>query len=574
MKPSLKAKIKIETRTPSSVRRDKKKLRIIPLGGVEEIGKNMMIIEYDQDIIVIDMGFMFPNEDMLGIDYVIPETSYLQKNRKKIKGVVISHGHMDHTGAIPYILKKLGNPRIWGTRLTIALIRQRLEEFKLSRYAKLSLFNPDRPLILGGFKLEFFRVAHNIPDGVGMVIHTPLGLIIYTGDFKFDPTPVDQKPTDIKKINKICKKGCLVLCSDSSNAEYPGRSISEKELEATINKIFDQARGRIIIATFSSLISRIQQIINASVKHKRKVAFSGLSMEKNVGVATRLGYLKIPKNTFIRLRQTKQVPESRLTIISAGSQGQEMSALGRMSKGEHKEIKIQKGDTVILSSSPIPGNERAIHNIMNRLIDKGAKVIYNRLLDIHTSGHGRREDLKRMIQLTKPQYFIPTHGEHYMLVQHGEIAENCGVNPKNIFMMYNGQILEITSQGAKISKSRLPADYVMVDGLGVGDVGNVVLRDRQVMAQDGMFVVIVTVDNETGKLIGEPDIISRGFIYMKGSNKLIQETKQKVKEIINSHTQNTNNWSPVKSRIRDEIGLFLFKKTERRPMVLPVVIQV
>lgn len=561
----------------TNARRQTPRLRLIPLGGLEEIGKNCLAIEFSQDIILIDLGFQFPDEEMPGIDYVIPDTSYLQKNRDKIRGVIITHGHMDHTGAIPYIIKNIGNPPIFGTCLTIGLIKQRLEEFKLEKYAKLNTFHPDDTLKLGGFKLTFFRVNHNIPDGVGVVIHTPLGILVHTGDFKFDDHPVDDLPTEFAKIKKVSQEKVLVLFSDSTNAENPGHSLSEEVIGESIEKIFEQSRGRIIFTTFASLTSRIQQVINAASKYQRKVAVSGLSMEKTVEVALRLGYLKLPKKIFVKIDRVQNYPDNQLVILSTGSQGQEMSALARMTRGEHRQIQIKKDDTIVLSSSPIPGNERAIHNIMNRLVDAGARVIYKKTLDIHTSGHGNQDELKEMIKMVKPQYFVPVHGEHYMQIHHSYLAQEVGIPEKNIFMLFNGDSLEI-NQGrqAKIIRNQIPAEYVMVDGLGVGDVGNVVLRDRQVMARDGMVVVIAAIDKNR-HLVNAPDIISRGFVYMKASEKLIKETKNRVTQIVKNYTNNQSksiNWSPLRSLIRDDVGQFLFAKTERRPMILPLVIEV
>lgn len=551
-------------------------LHLIPLGGLEEVGKNMLVLECGQDILIIDMGLMFPSEDMPGVDYVIPDTLYLQKNKKKIRGVIITHGHLDHTGGIPYLIEKIGFPPIFAAKLTIGLIQERLKEFGLEKKTKLRIISPDETLDLRKFKINFFRVNHNIPDGLGLAIRTPVGLVVHTGDFKFDHTPQDQRPTEFDKIAKLGGVGVLVALSDSTNAEQQGYAMSEREIGQNLSKLFDLAKGRIIVTTFSSLISRLQQIIDASVSHGRKIAISGLSLEKNLEIALRGGYLRIPKSEFIRLKEILKFPPYKITIITTGSQGEEGSALTRMTRGEHREVKIQKGDTVILSSSPIPGNERAVHNLMNSLFRLGANVIYNRIFDVHVSGHAYQEELKLILSLLKPKFFVPIHGERHMLVQHAKLAEELGIKPENIFIMNNGQILEIMKRGqAQILKRRWPAGYVMVDGLGVGDVGNVVLRDRQVMAQDGMFVIIVTVDNETSKLVGEPDIISRGFIYMRTSERLLNETRECVKKIISSYSvKKVEDWSPIRNEIRDQIGVFLFRKTERRPMILPVVIEI
>lgn len=553
-----------------------KKLKIIPLGGLEEVGKNMMILEYGEDILILEMGLMFPNEEMLGIDYVIPDVSYLEKNRRKIRGVIFTHGHLDHIGATPYLLDKLGNPYLYGTPLTIELIRERLEEFRMEKRARLNTFTVNDNIRIGQFELEFFRVNHNIPDGVGIAIYTPVGLCVTTGDFKFDYTPVDEKPSDFSRIAELGGRGVLVAMSDSTSAEKEGHSISEKKIGRTMLRIFETAKDRVILATFSTLVSRIQQAINSAFKTGRKVAFSGLSLEKAVEIVVRLNYLKIPPNTVVSLKQAKALPGSRVAIIATGSQGQEASALARMSRGEHREIKIKKGDTVILSSSPIPGNERAIYNMMDNLFRLGARVFYEKIMDIHTGGHGHKEDLKLMLSLLKPKYFIPIHGEHHMLVNHAWIGRELRMPAENIFIMENGQILEIDqNQKARILKDKVPAGYVLVDGLGVGDVGQVVLRDRQQMAKDGMFVIIITVDKDNGALIGEPDIVSRGFIYMKESDKLLKDVQRRIAKIITPQGKKdmAANQVYIKSRLRDEIGRYLFQKTERRPMILPVIIE-
>lgn len=551
-------------------------LKIIPLGGLEEVGKNMTIFEYGNDILIVDMGLMFPNEEMLGIDYVIPDVSYLKKNKEKIRGVVFTHGHLDHIGAVPYLLDKLGNPYLFGTPLTIELIKDRLSEFKLNKKAKLNTFTINDNISIGKFELEFFRVNHNIPDGAGIAIFTPLGLCIHTGDFKFDYTPVDEKPSDFSRIARLGGQGVLVAMCDSTSAEKDGHSISEKKIGRTLRRIFETAKGRVIMATFSSLISRVQQAINSAYHSGRQLAFSGLSLEKSVEIAVRLNYLKIPPHTIVSLKKAKNLPDNKVAIVATGSQGQEASALARMSRGEHREIKIKRGDTVLLSSSPIPGNERCIYNMMDNLFRQGARVFYEKIMDIHTGGHGHKEDLKLMLSLLKPKYFIPIHGEHHMLVNHTWIAREIGLPEENIFIMENGQILKINQdQKARIAREKVPSGYVLVDGLGVGDVGQIVLRDRQQMAKDGMFVVIVTIDKNNGALLGEPDIVSRGFIYMKGSNKLLQDVKRKIKKIISPQGKKemAANEAYIKSRIRDEIGNYLFRRTERRPMILPVILE-
>ncbi|PIZ58326.1 ribonuclease J [bacterium (Candidatus Torokbacteria) CG_4_10_14_0_2_um_filter_35_8] len=551
------------------------KLKIIPLGGLEEIGKNMMLIEYDQDIIIIDMGFMFPSEEMLGIDYVIPNIKYLQENQKKIKAIIITHGHLDHTGGIPYIINRIGYPPIFGTKLTCGLIKERLSEFKKINKVDIYEFDPKDKLQFGVFSVEFFRVNHNIPDGVGVAVTCPEGLLVHTGDFKFDHTPQDQKPTDFAKIAELSSRNVIAAFSDSTNAEDQGYAIPEKEIEDHIDDILDDTKGRVIVATFSSLISRIQQVINVSISHGRKIAFSGLSMEKTVATAKELGYLKIPSEWIIPLKKANSTPDEKLTIIATGSQGEDSSALSRMSRGEHRDIKIKPGDTVILSSSAIPGNERSIHTVMDNLFREGAHVVYKKVLDVHTGGHGRQEDLKLMLSLLRPKYFIPIHGEHHMLVRHAKLATDIGIPQENIFIMDNGEVLEIKDGRAIINKKKISVGYTLVDGLGVGDIGNVVLRDRQVLSEDGMVVVILQVSKNNGKLLRDPDIISRGFVYMKESTHLIYSIRNVVKKIFKSQKNNRAlDSADLKARVRDRLGSFIYKKTERRPMILPVVIEV
>lgn len=559
----------------TGIARSATRLRVIPLGGVGEFGRNMMVIEYGKDMITIDMGLMFPTEGMPGVDYVLPDIAYVKKNRAKLRGAIITHGHLDHTGALPYFIKDLGMPPVYGTRLTIGMIRDRLEEFNLDRHVRLVEVHPDDTLQLGVFKINFFRVNHNIPDSVGVVVRTPLGIIINTGDWKFDHTPQDARPTEFGKIAKLGDEGVLLLCSDSTRAEMPGYCLSERDIQQNLENVFAKANGRIIVSTFSSLISRIQQVVNAAVDLDRKVAVSGMSMEKVLTTAAELGYIKIPRGTLIKMDQVSHYPDKRLIVLSTGSQGQDTSALVRMSRGEHRHIKIQSGDTVVLSSSPIPGNERAVTNLMNNLYGLGADVVYNKLFDVHTSGHGYREELKLMLALTKPRYFMPIHGERYMMVHHAQLAYQMGMGTRNVFLINNGNVIEFAQGGvARVSTEKIDVDYIMVDGLGVGDIGNVVLRDRQVLAQDGMVVIIATVDSD-GRLVGSPDVISRGFIYVRGSERIITDIRALVKRLIDGYNcADAENWAPVRNKIRDDVGLMLFKKTEKRPMVLPVILKV
>lgn len=553
------------------------KLRVIPLGGVEEIGKNMTVFEYGNDIIIVDMGFQFPDEEMLGIDYVIPDTTYLESRKDRIRGVIITHGHMDHTGAIPYIMPKKFNVPLYTARLTAEMIKKRQEEFGTASDLKINVIDPDKDSIqLGVFRIDFFRVNHNIPDGIGLAISSPVGLMVYTGDFKFDHTPVDEKPTDFSKLAKYGGEGVLALFSDSTSVDQSGHSISEKEIGKNLEDIVSGVKGRLIIASFSSLISRIQQIINAAAKFDRKVAIVGRSMNDNIGIARELEYLKVSKGTLIDIAEAKSLPDNKLVIITTGSQGEELSGLMRMASGDHKDVKIKKGDTVVLSSSPIPGNESSIVSMMDNLFREGARVIYNKLMDVHTGGHARQEDLKLMIDLVKPKYLVPIHGERHKLVMHGDIATGIGMKEENILVSDNGQVIEFDQRrNGKITKEKVSVSFIMVDGLGIGDVGNIVLRDRQVMSKDGIFVVILTIDRKTGRLLNSPDIISRGFVYMRESEELINKARGEIRKSLEKKDGTyPSNWNYIKTKIREDIGNFLYKHTQRKPMVLPVVIEI
>ena len=556
----------------------KPSLRFVPLGGLEEIGKNMSIIEYGNDMIVIDMGLMFPNEEMPGIDYVLPDVSYLAENKEKIRGVIITHGHLDHIGGIPYLYDRIGSPQIYSAPLTNGLIKKRLEEFGMENRVKLQTITPGKEVLqLGCFKVETFRLNHNIPDSIGLSITTPEGILVYATDWKFDHTPADGRPTDFSKLAQLGGQNVLALFSDSTNAQKPGHTISEKEVEDVLFKLVENARGRVIVATFSSLISRIQQILNVAKKMNRKVAFSGRSMIANVEVASALEALIIPEDTMIDVKEIGKYPDQRIIIVCTGSQGEERSALTRIASGEHRQIKIKKGDTVILSSSPIPGNERSVNDVMDNLFREGARVIYQKLMDVHTSGHAYQEDLKLMMGLIKPKFFIPIHGERHKLMVHASLAQDIGIPEQNILVSDNGQIIEFEGGKGAVTNKRVPASYVMVDGLGVGDVGNIVLRDRKAMAEDGIFVVIVTVNHETGQIVTSPDIISRGFIYMRENENLVHKAREEIKRLFSKHSTDRKprgDWGLIKTKLREELGEFLHKETERRPMVIPVVIEV
>jgi len=556
-------------------------LRIIPLGGVEETGgKNCTVIEYKNDIVVVDLGFMFPDDSMPGVDYVIPDVSYLEQNKHKIRGLILTHGHLDHIGAIPYVYEKIGSPTIYSAPLTLGILKGKLEEFALDRGAKLSSFMPgDAPLQLGCFKISAFKLTHSIPQTMGFSIDTPEGTVVTTGDFKFDHTPADGRPTDFSSLAMIGSRKPLVLLSDSTNIEKPGVSVSEKEIEDSLFQIMEKARGRLIISTFSTLISRIQQIINTAARLNRKVVFVGRSMVQTVEIAISLEALIVPKDTLIDSKDIDKYLPEKIVIVCTGSQGEDNAALTRIATGEHRQVKIKRGDLVILSSSPIPGNERSVSGLMDNLFRAGARVIYQKLMDVHTSGHANQEDLKLMLALIKPQYFMPVHGERHRLMLHTQIAQDMGiVDEEHCLVADDGQVVEFMDSKGSVTNKRVPASYVMVDGLGVGDVGNIVLRDRKAMAQDGIFVIIVTVDHETGEIATSPDIISRGFIYMRENEQLVHKARTEIKKVFSKHSPDKSgpktDWGFAKQKLRDELGEFLFKETERRPMVIPVIIEI
>jgi len=553
----------------------KHNLRVIPLGGLEEVGRNMTLFEYGKDIILVDMGLQFPEEDMPGIDYIIPNADYLQGKEKNIRGVIITHGHYDHIGAIPHLIPKLGNPIIYATELTRGIIMKRQDDYKIPIDIK-TVKKIDR-LSLGAFNVEFFHVNHTIPDAVGLTISTPVGTIVYTGDFKFDHSPVGDAPADIAKIARIGGEGVLALMSDSTDSQTPGYSISESTIRKNLDEVFKDTGGRIIAATFSALISRIQQIVELSEKYGRKVAIDGYSMRTNVEIARTLGYLDVKKNTIIPISEVNDYPDNKVTIICTGAQGEDKAVLMRIVNGEHRFVKIHKNDTVIFSSSVVPGNERTVQGLKDGLYRKGAKVLHSEMLDVHAGGHARQEDLKMMINLIRPKYLIPIHGHYYMRKVHGELAEQVGMSSESVLLGDNGQVVEFDYRGnGKLMEEKVPSNYVMVDGLGVGDIGQVVLRDRQVLARDGMFTIVTIIDSKSKQVIGEPQVTSRGFIYVKENFDLVNATKRKVKEVVQRATSKDEpvNWSYVKDEIRDVVGQFLYSKTQRRPMVLPVLIEV
>lgn len=556
------------------------KLRIMCLGGLEEVGRNMTVLEYNEDIIIIDMGLQFPEEDMPGIDYIIPDISYLEDKIDKIKGVIITHGHYDHIGGIPHLMNKLGNPTIYTGKLTAGIINKRQVEYRTA--AKLNIIHIDENsrLKLGkAFEIEILRINHSIPDCFSIIIHTPLGVVVHTGDFKIDYSPVNDKPADINRIAQLGGKGVLMLMSDSTDATHPGYQISESAIGDEIDKIFEDLTGRIIIGTFASQLSRIQKIFDLASKHGRKIYLQGRSMNNNVEIAYQVGYLKFNPKILANDQDIRRLPDNRILVLGTGAQGESNAFLMRVVNGEHRTIRLKKGDTVIFSSSVIPGNERTIQSLKDMVVRGGARVIHYEMMDVHAGGHGKQEDLKLMMRLIKPEYFMPIEGNHYMLQVHADLAEQVNIKKENIFVADNGQVVEFYKRGKEIvgelTDFKVPTEYIMVDGLGVGDVSNIVLRDRRVMANDGMIVVIATIDSKTGEPIGNPDIISRGFVYMKENRELIESTRMKVKKIVKSHDPRTPaDVDHLKNKIRNDIGQFLFSKTKRRPMVLPVIIKV
>jgi len=548
------------------------RLKIIPLGGNGEIGKNMMIYEYGDDIILVDCGMMFPRSEMLGIDFIIPNITYLEERKDKIRGLLITHGHEDHIGAIPYVWPKLQCP-IFATKLTAGFIDSKMSEFELN--AQIRVVKAGDKLQLGVFKIELLPLSHTFLDDVGLVIDTPEGLVIHIADFKLDPNKIESQRI-LGKLNEYSQRGVKVLLLESTNVEIKSDRVAESVVHDTISSIFQKAKGRLIVTSFASSLDRVQGVLNAALRSHRKVAISGRSMEKAINIAMNLGYLKVPHGILVDSRRTDNIPDNRLAILCTGSQGEEYSALVRMSTGEHKQIRIKKGDTVVVSAGAIPGNERTVADTVNNLFRLGADVFYGSEREkIHASGHAKREELKLVIATVKPQYFIPIHGEYRHLVLHTRLAQELGVPEDRTFVIEDGQMVEVMDGKARISAQNIDASYVLVDGLGVGDVGNIVLRDRQAMAKDGIFVVILTVDHETGKIITSPDIISRGFIYMREREDLVFKARQEVKKMFQKHNEKyPANWDYIKKTMRQEIGDLLYAETERRPMVIPVIIEV
>lgn len=571
----------VKTKTNKTEKKEKKttslftksKLKIIPLGGLNEIGKNITAFEYENEIIVVDCGLAFPEDEMLGVDIVIPDISYLEKNIDKVKAVLITHGHEDHIGAIPYFLKKINVP-VYGSRLSLGLIKAKLVEHNLEKQTKLVTVEPRQVIKFGKFKVEFIRVTHSIADSMAIAITTPVGTILHTGDFKIDYTPIDGGYMDLQRIAELGKEGVTLLMSDSTNVQRPGHTMSERSVGKELDRLFTNCTKRIIVATFASNVHRMQQIINSAVKFKRKVAVVGRSMINVLAVSQELGYLNAPEGTLIDIDKIGMYNPEQLVIITTGSQGEPMAALSRMSVGEHKKVQITPDDMIIFSSSAIPGNEKSIGKVIDELERLGAEVIQNQIADVHVSGHACQEELKLMLSLVRPKYFMPVHGEYRFLKQHGQLAVETGVDKENIFISENGRILEIDKNSAKLT-TQVTSGIVLVDGLGVGDVGNIVLRDRQLLSENGMIIVVVSLDRKTAKVVSGPDIVTRGFVYVRENEPLIDEIKEVAKkELTKCEEQGIREWSTIKTKVRESLIKYIYTKTKRQPMILPILMDV
>ncbi|MGI6733142.1 MAG: ribonuclease J [Anaerovoracaceae bacterium] len=547
-------------------------VKLIPLGGLNEIGKNLTVLEYKNDILIIDCGLSFPDDEMFGIDIVIPDFSYLEKNREKLRGMILTHGHEDHIGAIPYLLKTVDVP-IYGTKLTLGLVENKLKEHALK--AKLNTIKAGQTFKIGEFKIEAIRTTHSIADSICLAIDTPAGVIFHTGDFKIDYTPLHGEPIDFQRLAKIGEKGVLLMLADSTNAERKGYTPSESTVGTTLENIFRNCTSRIIIATFSSNVHRVQRIIDTAVMFNRKVAISGRSMINVVNIAKEIGYLKIPDKTLVDINKAKNIKDSELVIITTGSQGEPMSALARMATNDHKAVQIKKGDVVILSSTPVPGNEKTVSNVVNRLFERGAEVIYSDIADIHVSGHASEEELKLIQSLIKPKYFMPVHGEYRHLRRHAMIAENLGMPKDHIFILTNGEILSLRKNKVEKKKETVPCNPVFVDGLGVGDVGNIVLRDRKLLSESGLIIVVAAIDKATGVICSGPDIISRGFVYVRESEDLIESARKVAEECLyKCQQENMKDWGSMKNAVRNDLQNYIYQQTKRNPVILPIFMEV
>ncbi|WP_125152316.1 ribonuclease J [Clostridium rectalis] len=548
-------------------------VKVIPLGGIGEIGKNITAIEYRDEIIVIDCGISFPDEEMYGVDLVIPDITYLLNNSDKVKGIFLTHGHEDHIGSLPYVLKQLNVP-VYGTKLTLGIVENKLKEQKILSDCNLFVVSAGDKIEKNYFQVEFIRNTHSIADSCSIAVYTPVGTILHTGDFKIDYTPIDGLVMDLERISEIGKKGVLLLMADSTNVHRKGHSISEKSIGETLTRIFSKAKGRVIVATFASNIHRMQQIANASMKYERKVAFSGRSMENISKVAMELGYLHIPETSIISVDELRNYPNEKVTIITTGSQGESMAALARIAFSNHRKISIQPNDLFIISASPIPGNEKLISRVINELLKKGADVIYEALEEVHVSGHAYEEELKLIHTLVHPKFFMPVHGEYRHLKHHAELAEQLRMKKENIFTLERGEVLELSKGSAKIC-GKVPTGEVFVDGIGVGDVGNIVLRDRKYLAQDGMLTIVVTLEKETYSVIAGPDVITRGFIYARESEKLINDVKDIVKKELDNCLENKIiEWYVLKNNMKKSVEKYLYEKTKRRPIILPIIMEI
>ncbi len=547
------------------------KLRIIPLGGLGEVGKNMMVLEYGRDILIIDAGLMFPENDMLGIDYIIPDFGYLLDKKEQVRAIILTHGHEDHIGALPYVLQQINVP-VYATRLTQGLIEGKLKRHHLLAQTKIHTIKAGDQITLGPFDIEFYHVCHSIPDAVGLGITTPLGLIVHSGDYKFDHTPVDGWPTDLAKIAEFAKRGVLALLADSTNAEESGWTPSERTVESTLEQIFQESPGRIIVATFASLISRIQLVLNLAQRHGRKVAIAGYSMTENVKIAQELGYLHVPDGLIIPLNQVDHFPPSQIAMMATGSQGEPSAVLGRLANGRHRQITIQQGDTVILSAHPIPGNEELVHRTINHLLQRGAHVLYDAIAPVHVSGHASREEQKLLINIIRPQYLIPIHGELRQMHQHAALARELGIPAEHIAVVENGTIVEFCDTGMHIGE-RVPGGYVFVDGAMVGDIGPAVLRDRELLARDGFIVVLINRAARSGAILGRPHLISRGFVHTSDAEALIQAAQDRVYALLNGNRDLTRQGDAIDLAhlIQSQLGQFIYQETKRRPIVIPTI---